>query len=74
MHPCSKSDEVLGDGHVLLFGKTVETEHSGRQFCWLVLDTEPHIGVLVDLCKKIDTESYFWIRPVVSVFVFVFLF
>lgn len=35
------------------FGKMPETEHSGRQFCWLVLDIEPHIGLLVDLCGKI---------------------
>lgn len=29
-----------------------ETEQSGRQVCRLVLDTEPHIGLLVDLCRK----------------------
>lgn len=34
------------------FGKIPETGHSGRQFCWQVLDVELHIGLVVVIVEN----------------------
>lgn len=48
----SKSQDTAISKDFISFGKIPETGHSGRQFCWQVLDTELHIGLVVDLCGK----------------------